>query len=165
MSSRRAAIALVILAGITAPTWWLLAEDKPAPAVGADESDQPAPAEHQEPKTPLLEKTVRLEFKLVNPEDEPTFPIVCATKEFAISRDVSEPNFEHLVEIVGTIVPMKQQGRFLLTFKAKTHHRENNEGIDVNFSAKGSAILEIGKQKSLAVLGESPLKVTATFDE
>ena len=47
MSSCRAAIALVILAGITAPTWWLLAEDKPAPAVGADESDESAPAEHR----------------------------------------------------------------------------------------------------------------------
>jgi hypothetical protein len=164
MRSLRAAIAFVILAAIVLPAYWLLAADEPRPPLVAGESDKPAHVE-QHGNALLLEKTVRLEFKLVNPEDEPMFPIVCATKEFAITRDVSEPNFEHAVEIIGTIVPTKKQGSLLLTFRANTHHRENNEGIDVNFAAKGSAILEIGKQKSLAVLGESPLKVTATFDE
>jgi hypothetical protein len=165
MPSRRTAVVLLILAGMIVPAYRLTAEDQPKPATEGSESGKPAHVAPQEGNAPLLEKTVRLEFKLVNPEDEPTFPILCATKEFAISRDVSEPSFEHGLEIVGTIVPTKQQSRFLLTFKAKIHHRENNEGIDVNFAAKGSAILEIGKQKSLAVLGESPLKVTATFDE
>jgi hypothetical protein len=165
MPSRHAAIAFVILAGIVIPAYWLLAGDEPKPEADAAKSVTPAHVEHQEGQTPLLEKTVRLEFKLVHPEDEPTFPILCATKDFGISHDVSEPNFEHGVEIAGTIAPLDHQGRLLLTFKATNHHRDINEGIDVTFTAKGSAILEIGKQKTLGALGDSPLKVTATFDE
>lgn len=152
MISRRAARASIVLASLVFPAYWLSAQDKPKQVSNASESREPAPVECQKERTPPLEKTVRLEFKLVNPEEEPTFPITCATREFEISHDVSEPNFEHRLQIAGTILPLKPQGRLLLTFKATNHHADFNEGLNATFTAKGSAILEIGKQKTLGAL-------------
>ncbi len=121
-----------------------------------DDDDAPPPA---------LGKTVRLEFKLVHPEEEPIFTVLCAGGDYAIDRDVSEPNGGHVIKFKGKLTPTDDPARLRLTFDAMVHHENANEGIDATFTLTGSALLTPGKQKTLGVLGEAALKVTAVEEE
>jgi hypothetical protein len=191
MNKTKAVVVLLLLAALSVPGYWALArdEDKPKAPTGpaakkADpdktpkEKDRPRPDKRRtnakadwdkartEARLPVpLGKTVRLEFKLTTSEAEPTFIILCATDEYNISRKVSDSNGEQVVEIAGNLTKFDEQGRLLLLFKAELHHRDNKEGSEATFTSKGSAILEIGKAKTLTVLGETPLKVTATLPD
>jgi hypothetical protein len=189
MNKKKAVFALLLLAALCVPGYWALARDEDktkAPAGPAAKKadpdktpkakDRPRPDKARtEPKTEqgeartearlpvLLGKTVKLEFKLMTSEAEPTFTILCATDEYEISRKVSDTNGEQGVEITGRLTKFDEQGRLLLCFKAELHHRDNKDGGEATFTSKGSAILEISKAKTLTVLGETPLKVTATL--
>jgi hypothetical protein len=182
-------VALLLLVALSGPGFWALArdEDKPkTPAGTPDKKADPdkAPKQKDRPRPPKgkadakpdrnegrteakrpvpLGKTVKLEFKLTTSEAEPTFIVLCATDEYVISRRVSDSNGEQGVEITGKLTKFDEQGRLLLCFKPELHHRDNKEGGEATFTSKGSAILEIGKAKTLTVLGETPLKVTATL--
>jgi hypothetical protein len=63
------------------------------------------------------------------------------------------------------LTPADDQGRLRLTFDAIVHHANANEGIDATFMLTGSALLTPGKQKTLGVLGDAALKVTAVEEE
>jgi hypothetical protein len=139
-------------------------KDRPRPPKGkadAKTDRDKVPSENKPPV--ILGKTVKLEFKLMTSEAEPTFTILCATDEYEISRKVSDSNGEQGVKITGKLTKFDEQGRLLLLFKAELHHMDNKEGGEATFTSKGSAILEVGKAKTLTVLGETPLKVTATL--
>jgi hypothetical protein len=128
-------------------------------AARADEDDR------DDAPPPALSKTMRLEFQLVTPEDTPSFVVLCAGGDYAIDRDVSEPNGGHAIKFKGTLTPADDQGRLRLTFDAMVHHANANEGIDATFTLTGSALLTPGKQRTLGVLGEAALKVTAVEEE
>jgi hypothetical protein len=189
MTKTSLALALLLSAALSVPGYWALArdEDKPKTPAGTPDKkvdpvkaqkakDRPRPdkgktdaktergeARTEAKRTVPLGKTVKLEFKLATAEAEPTFIILCATDEYNISRRVSDSNGEQGVEITGNLTKFDEQGRLLLTFKAELHHRDNKEGSEATFTSKGSAILDVGKAKTLTVLGETPLKVTATL--
>ena len=88
-----------------------------------------------------------------------------AAAGFAVDRDVSEPNGGHAIKFKGTLTPADDQGRLRLTFDATVHHANATEGIEATFTLTGSALLMPGKQKTLGVLGEAALKVTAVEEE
>jgi hypothetical protein len=189
MNKRQTGIALLLLVALSFPSYWALASDedkskapagpdakKPDPDKAPKQKDRPRPpkgtadAKPDRDKLPsenkppvILGKTVKLEFKLMTSEAEPTFTILCATDEYEISRKVSDTNGEQGVEITGKLTKFDEQGRLLLCFKAELHHRDNKEGGEATFTSKGSALLDIGKAKTLTVLGDTPLKVTATL--
>ena len=189
MTKTRIVVALLLLTALASPGYWAVARDQDmpkAPTGAPDKKTDPekAPKEKHRPRSedgkteakagrchgriedkPLvvLGKTVKLDFKLTTPEAEPTFTILCATDEFDISRKVSDSNGEQGVEITGRLTKFDEQGRLLLRFKAGLHHLDNKEGSEATFTSKGSALVEIGKAKTLTVLGETPLKVTATL--
>jgi hypothetical protein len=126
--------------------------------VRAEDDDDDAPPV-------LLSKTIRLEFQLVTPEDTPSFVVLCAGGDYAVDRDVSEPSGAHAIRFKGTLTPTDDPARLRLTFDAMVHHANANEGIDATFTLTGSALLTPGKQKTLGVLGEAALKVTAVEEE
>lgn len=189
MKGTKTGLVLLLLAALYVPDYRVLARDDDksrssagpaAKKAGTDkaskEKDRPASdgrrtdAKHDRGKTRaagkapvVLGKTVKLEFKLAAPDSEPTFPVLCATDEFVISRKVSDSNGEQGVEIAGKLSKFDEQGRLLLIFEAELRHRDNKEGSEAAFTSKGSALLEIGKVKILTVLGDTPLKVTATL--
>lgn len=186
MTKGRFGFALLFLAALSVPGYWAWArdEDKPTTAKKPQsetvqkDADRSPPKDGQtdakvekstvrsEDKPPVsLGKTVKLEFKLVNPDEEQTFLILCATDDFTISRKLSDPNGAQDCEIAGKLTKADEQGRLLLAFKADLHHMDSKEGVDATFTGKGSAILEISKSKTLTILGPSPLKVTATLGD
>jgi hypothetical protein len=87
--------------------------------------------------------------------------VLCAGGDYAVDRDVSEPNGGHAIKFKGKLTPTDDPARLRLTFDAMVHHANANEGIDATFTLTGSALLTPGKQKTLGVLGEAALKVTA----
>jgi hypothetical protein len=172
MNRPRLVAVLLLAALLSVPGYWALAGDEKKPANPAGSAAKPVERDQTRAertdarpsgKPPaLLGKTLKLEFKLANPQEEPTFEVLCATDEFAISRKVSDTNGAQGIEIAGTLTKLDEQGRLLLSFKAEVQHMDSNNGVEARFTAKGSAILDVGKSKTLTVLGESPLKVTAT---
>jgi hypothetical protein len=187
----RIAVTLLLLMAFSIPGYWALAEgqEKPKPPPGTPDKKtdrDKAPKAKDRPRSAdkkadaltdrgagrtvdkplvLLGKTVKLEFKLTTPEAEPTFILLCAADEYSISRKASDSNGEHGVAIAGKLVKFDEQGRLLLTFEATLHHMDNKEGGEATFMSKGSAILELDKAKTLTLLGEMPLKVTATLGD
>jgi hypothetical protein len=111
-----------------------------------------------------LGRTVKLEFTIIG-EEEPSFIVLCAANNYAISHDVAGPDHEHAIELVGEVHPTDDSDRIFLTFEAMTHHGDHNDGFDATFRAEGSASVKIGKRTTLATLGEEPLTVTATAED
>jgi hypothetical protein len=186
MTHRILGFAFLFLAALSVPGYWALASDqgksttakqpqpdklqKDADRISPNEGRNEAKAEKKnarpDDKPPVcLGKTVKLEFKLVNPDDEQVLTVLCATDDFAISRKLSDTNGAQGCEVTGKLTKADDQGRLLLVFKADLHHMDSKEGVEATFTGKGSAILEIGKSKTLTVLGPSPLKVTATLGD
>lgn len=184
MTHRRLGLALFLLAALYVPIDWALAgdeakpttvkqpqparvqDDRPSPSNGQGEAKAEKSNARPDDKPPVcIGKTVKLEFKLVNPDDEQTLTVLCATDDFLISRKLSDTNGAQGCEVSGKLIKADDQGRLLLMFKAELHHMDSKEGVEATFTAKGSAILEIGKSKTLTILGPSPLKVTAALGD
>jgi hypothetical protein len=123
--------------------------------------DQASDAESQ----PSLGRTIHLQFKIVGPEETPTFAIVCAARTFLLKHDIAEVNHGHTMTLSGELSPTDDAEHVFLTFKAQNSHSDPNEGFDANFTAEGSAILTLGKELKLADLGGDPLLLTATVEE
>ncbi len=98
-------------------------------------------------------------------DEEPSFVVLCAARNFLISHDESGPEFEHSLGISGELHPVDAEGRIFLSFEAKTHHHDLNEGFEGVFTSEGSAIVQFGKKVTLANLGDQPLTVTATVED
>ena len=112
-----------------------------------------------------LGKTVKLTFSIVGEEEERSFFVLCAANHYGIKHDVSEPNFNHGLEIEGRLHAVDAKDRLFITYEASINHSDNNEGIEASFSVEGSALLKLGKKTTLAVLGDEPLTVTATVED
>jgi hypothetical protein len=111
-----------------------------------------------------LGNSVQIEFTIIG-EETRAFFVHSAGGEFLIKHDVSQPNHEHALEITGQARPTDNPERISLTFEAKMHHADLNDGFDATFRAEGSAVLTLGKKTMLATLGDKPLMVTATVEE
>jgi hypothetical protein len=134
----------------------------------ARDDDQPmtddAPNEDAHHTHPLG-RTIKLTFTIIGDDEEPSFVVLCARRDFQISHEVSEPDFEHALNITGQLQPLDAEGRVFIDFEAMTHHNNLNEGFDGVFRSEGSAILKLDKKTTLAHLGDEPLTVTATVEE
>ena len=126
-----------------------------------DPDDEPNDAIHVQ----HLGRTVKLEFKILGPEEEPSFIVLVAATDYLISHDIAETNHEHALEIIGQVHPTDDPDRIFLTFEAMTHHADFNEDFDATHRAEGSASLRIGKKTTLANLGADQLTVIATMEE
>ena len=149
-------------------------DDRPRDVDRPRDEDQPrdvdrpradAVTDDEAPPVRDLGKTIKLNFTIVGEDEEPSFFVLCAARDFLINHDVSEPDFEHFLNIVGRIHPTDAKDRVFITFEAMRHHTDQNEGIEASFRAEGSAILKVGDKVKLAVLGEEPLTVTATVED
>ena len=111
-------------------------------------------------------RTIRLEFQLLEDEEQPTFVVLCAGGDFTIEHEAEERDVEHHLHISGELLPLDDDGdRVLIRFHA--HQAEGNaeEGAKAEFAVKGSAVIEVGKSTELALLGDVPLSLTATDQE
>lgn len=120
-----------------------------------DDDDDHGPA--------FLDVTLRLEFRLTpeEPEARPLM-VVCSGGEYEVRNTARGPDFEHSLHIAGELFGTDHLDRFRLTFEAVSEHRErrNFEGVS---GRRGSAILTLGSDTTLANLGEQTLVVTATL--
>lgn len=109
--------------------------------------------------------SVRIEFKMVQPEGTPTFYTHSCGGSFSVNEDISEPNFEHFMKIAGTLSRGDDDGRLLLDYDVQAQHADLNEGFEAVHTATGSALLTPGETMKLTLLGDAALEVTATVDE
>ena len=187
MTRAKFGICVLLLAALCLPGFWVLAgddEDRPnsenlTTARDADpddlrsgdgrddedSDDSPKTGDDAADAIVFLGKTVKLTFTIVGEEEEPSFIVLCAAREFHISREERGPEFEHSLNISGELRPVDAEDRIFLSFEAKTHHHDLNEDFEGVFNTEGSAIVTIGKKVTLANLGDEPLTVTATVEE
>jgi hypothetical protein len=134
----------------------------------ADAAKDAQPARQQpdvvgEPKA--LEKSVRLEFKLQGFPNDPAFFVVCGAGDYSLRYAITKPDTEFSVRIEGAVRPANQAGRLLLTFKSELQIAKPNDGNQGQFSVSGGSLIEPGKPKRLATLGDGTLTVTATLED
>ncbi len=109
-----------------------------------------------------LGKTLQLNFKLVPVEDkDKPQSVSVATTEYGIHAHVASKNssFRFGVEGKLTLVGEKQE-KVGITFHTTLEFEQDENAAHV--SARGSAIVPIGKSATLAQLGEKSLVVTVT---
>lgn len=110
---------------------------------------------------PSLGRTIKLQFTLKGPEEQPEFFVLTASRDYEIDHDVSEPNFEHHVGIRGRILPTDDPEQFFVTFAATMLHADLNEAFEANFKAEGSVLVELREPRTLTRLGDQPLVLEA----
>ena len=110
-------------------------------------------------------RTIKLEFKVIGEDEEPTFAVSCAGRTFLIQHDVSSPDFEGALTISGELAAVDAPDRIFIAFQSMTHHTDLNEDFDATFQMDGSAIVTLGKQVKLGDLGEQSLMLTATVED
>lgn len=127
-------------------------------------ADEPPPAT-EAADSASLGFTTRIEFKIIHPEDTPTFFTHSTGGEFSVNHDISEPNHEHSLRIDGTLSAGDDAGRLLLRYEVQTHHANLNEGFEAVHGATGSALLTLNESRRLTLLGDAPLQVTVTRED
>jgi len=142
-------------------SWPALGDDKSAATSTAPAKQQPGVANETKP----FDKTVRLEFKLQGYPNDPVFFVLCGASDYSLRYGITKPDTEFNVRIDGALKPVNDSGRFLLTFKSELHLAKPNDGNEAQYSASGSALIEPGKPKRLATLGDGTLTVTATLED
>ncbi|REJ95605.1 MAG: hypothetical protein DWQ29_01810 [Planctomycetota bacterium] len=105
-----------------------------------------------------LSTPVMLDFE-VDEGNDIGFTVLCASGDYRVSVDNSDPDGETHVEVSGTVRSMNQGG-LLLTFEAQIHHASLAEGEEFTFSAEGSAVLLPGEREALATSPGPGLYVT-----
>ena len=151
------------------PALWVLADDdanaRPIAQTDARADTDDVSRDDGPQGEAFLGKTVKLNFTIIEDDEEPSFVVLCARREFRISHDESGPEFQHSLSITGQLQRVDAEGRVFLAFEAMTHHHDRNEDFQGVFSSKGSAIVKFGKKTTLAHLGDQPLTVTATIED
>jgi hypothetical protein len=175
MTRAKIGIGVLLVAALCLPGFWVLAgddDDRPRSDDVTSNDDRDATTSNDRPRTgddadaiASLGKTVKLTFTIIGDDEEPSFTVLCAARDFRISHEESGPEFEHSLDITGQLRPVDAEGRIFLSFEAKTYHHDLNEGFEAVFTSEGSAIVQFGKKVTLADLGDQPLTVTATVEE
>jgi hypothetical protein len=165
MFAKRIAFVMLLLAGASASSLWLLADDDPTVE---SPKKKPPPVKTVAPADAsgaMLGRTVKLEFRLADQETVPSFFVLCAANEYAISADITRPENNYGIKLTGALTPLGDQGKMLLTHESSLNYSDNDKGTEASFSGKGSAILELGKSRTLTEFGGKALEVTATLDD
>ncbi|MHC4871951.1 MAG: hypothetical protein ACYTFY_08905 [Planctomycetota bacterium] len=107
-----------------------------------------------------LGRTIRLQFKLVPEEDEESNHwVLVSTKDYSYSLDYSNAEFDFGIKTKGRIAIL-EDNRILIAFKTVMDYKKDAEGSSMK--AEGSVVVEIGKSKSVAQLGDKTLVITVT---
>ena len=165
----------ILIASILASGFWLATAELHN-TVSADDQRQPSnqggdlaadvaePAAKADDGLKLLGKTYKLTFKLVPDEEEPALVIRAAKPEYEVSINVSEANYDYENQISGELQPLSGSKRMLLTFDTLLHYIDQQDGTEATFTAKGSAVVEVGQVRTIAELGEKSLTVIIKED-
>ncbi|MEQ8667773.1 MAG: SH3 domain-containing protein [Pirellulales bacterium] len=133
---------------------------------GSKSNDVPVEVEVEvnEPEPAFLDVTLRLEFKLT-PEEPEVRPlmVVCAGGDYEVGNAARGQDFEHALHISGELFDIDHENRFRLTFEAVSGDRERADSFEGRSNRRGSAILKLGNDTTLANIGEQTLVVTATL--
>ena len=149
----------ILLAALILPGLLISADDDDRPK--SDDVATDVPREQIQP----LGKTIKLEFKLIGEDEQPSFFVLCAARNYRIEHDESGPEFEHYIKFTGEVHAVDAKNRIFVTFKAEMHHTNQNEDFDATFSSVGSVLLTLDKKTTITRLGEQPLTLTATVEE
>ena len=106
-----------------------------------------------------LSTPVMLDFE-VDEGNDIGFTVLCASGDYRVSVDNSDPDGETHVEVSGTVHPANGDDGLLLRFEAQIHHASLAEGEEFTFSAEGSAVLLPGEREALATSPGPGLYVT-----
>ncbi len=164
MTKSKLTFGAFLLTAILVPAFLAIAGDD-------EKSREDRIADVQRPKDDSREgsplgRTVKLEFALhPKEEDAPRLVVLCALRDYSISRQVDGPNHRHGIVISGAVHPVDSHQSILLSFKAELRHEDVADDFQATFAAKGSTELRFGQSKTLSYLGEHALKVTATLEK
>jgi len=158
---------IVLLVAFAATGLLVLADgegggDKPrsdAPKSDAVKTDAP------QQQAPSLGKTVKLEFKLLGDDEQPTFFVLCAGRNYFLEHDESGLDFEHQFRLNGLVQPVDAKNKIFISFEATLNHSNVNKGFDATFRSEGSVLLTMDKKTTLTRLGDQALTLTATLED
>ncbi len=111
-----------------------------------------------------LDKTYRLEFKLVTSETSQSYVVLTSQSVFALRYGARKDGDDYSLDIAGTLVPRQNDDRLRVSFKIKIDRNDDNgDGFDL--SSTGSAIIGLRKSKIVANYGGYELRLTVTTEE
>ena len=111
-----------------------------------------------------LDKTYRLDFKLITPDDSHSYVIITSQSAYKLHYGVTKDGNQYSVDLDGTITVCDGGQRLRVTFTIALESADaNGDGFDL--SSRASAIVTLGKPKSVGTYGEYELKLTATVDD
>jgi hypothetical protein len=111
-----------------------------------------------------LDQTYRLDFKLITPEESHSYVIITSQSAYKLHYGVTKDGNEYSVDLDGTLTVCDGGQRLRVSFTIVLESADaNGDGFDL--SSRGSAIVTLGKPKTVATYGEYELKLTATVDD
>jgi hypothetical protein len=107
-----------------------------------------------------LDKTYRLEFKLDTSDGSQTYVAITSQSVFKMHYGARKDGDEYTVDFEGTLA-VCDGNRLRVSFQTALERGDaNGDGFDL--SSTGSAIVAIGKPRTVASYGEYLLKLTVT---
>jgi len=179
MSRSRLVFLVLLVVFIGLPAVWTFAIDQKLPRDSVevslvnfdddddDDDDDRDDNEHEddddcEHRFPYIGRTVKLEFTLIPEGDEPKFIVLSAGDSYGVERGGSSPNSEYSISINGDVFEGDEDNNVLVTYRASISHLNEAEGDQGDFSAYGSAMMELGKPQRLGYFGDKTLQLTVT---
>lgn len=112
-----------------------------------------------------LDRTVRLKFELVGTENPPTLHVLTVAGDFEIHQEVMDAGAQRQIHVAGEMAHFDDQGQVLLHYELKLHQEDPAKKVGADYQTRGSTVLEMGVTSKLAVFGETPVQVTANWEE
>jgi hypothetical protein len=157
MNSRTDCACLIGLAAVVLQAMTLPADEPKAVTTAPQTSPVSAAAVAD------LDKTYRLEFKLVTSESSQSYVVLTSQSVYAIRYGIHKDGEEYNFDIAGTLSPCEKDDRLRVSFKLAIE-RTNQDGNRFDLASTSSAIVAPDKPKTVAVYGEYELKLTVSAD-
>jgi hypothetical protein len=111
-----------------------------------------------------LDKNYRLQFTLASPENSQSYAVLASQSNFAVHYGASKDGAGYTFDLQGTVTVRNDGKGIRVSFKTSLE-RTDEAGDGFDLSTTGSAIVALGKPKSVAKFGEYELKLTVTEDD
>ena len=127
-------------------------------------ADEPKPEPPAVAAAVDLDRTYRLEFKLVNHGSSDAYVVLTSQSEFAIRYGLHKGGEEYSFDIAGRLVREKGTDRLRVSFKFALD-RTNPDGDGFELGSTNSAIVDLDKPRTVALYGDYELKLTVSEAE
>ena len=105
-------------------------------------------------KVEPLGRTVKMQFRLV-PEGKVDVAILCATTRYSVGRTKETEDGSLLFEIQGSITPLDDADRLLLTYEVEMEGQSHEGGEKIE--AQGSTAIKLDEEVTLVQVGDGGL--------